>query len=157
MHSWAKKKSEFCSSFPFLFYLPADLLFTMMLYVMKSNVMKSYIMTLYVMMSHYYYDVTSYDIKCHNVICPDVIFHDVIFHDFIFYIVIFHDVMMHDEWCMMHETHRGDAPTMKGHTQEGDALTVLPIERTHRGGRTHNATQRTDTHIFTGGGYAPSM
>ena len=29
-------------------------------------------------------------------------------------------------------------------------------ERTHtRGGRTHNVTQRTDTHIFTGGGTHP--
>ena len=42
---------------------------------------------------------------------------------------------------------------MNGHTQEGDALKVLPIEWTHRGGgRTHNVTQQTDTHIFTGGG-----
>ena len=31
-------------------------------------------------------------------------------------------------------------------------------ERTHtRGGRTHNVTQRTDTHIFTEGGDAPTI
>ena len=30
----------------------------------------------------------------------------------------------------------------------GNAPTVFPNERTHRGGRTHNATQRTDTQFF---------
>ena len=47
---------------------------------------------------------------------------------------------------------------MKGHTQGGDAPTVLSIERTHRGGdagRTYNVIHRTDTHIFTGGGTHP--
>ena len=45
-----------------------------------------------------------------------------------------------------------DRLPMKGHTRGGYAPTVLPIERTHRGGgRTHNVTQQTDTHIFTEG------
>ena len=41
-----------------------------------------------------------------------------------------------------------DCLPMKGHTRGGEAPTVLPIERKQRGGRTHNVTQRTDTHIF---------
>ena len=50
-----------------------------------------------------------------------------------------------------------DCLPIKGHTQGRDAPTVLPIEWTHRGGgRTHNVTKRTDTHIFTGGD-APTM
>ena len=35
-----------------------------------------------------------------------------------------------------------DCLPMKGHTQGGNAPTLLPIEQTHRGGgRTHNVTQ----------------
>ena len=49
-----------------------------------------------------------------------------------------------------------DCLSMKGHTQGGDAPTVLAIEQTHRGGvHTHNVTQRTDRHIFTEEGDAP--
>ena len=55
---------------------------------------------------------------------------------------------MQDAWYMMHETHRGDAPTVYPnewtHTREY-APTVVSIEWAHRGGRTHIVTQRTDT------------
>ena len=78
--------------------------------------------------------------------------------------------MMHDTWCTRHTggMHPQCDPNERTHTW-GDTLTVLPIERTHifsqggmhpqcnptnghtyfhRGGRTHNVTQRTDTQIF---------
>ena len=58
--------------------------------------------------------------------------------------------MMHAVWCMMHETHSGMHSQwipMKGHTQGGDATTVLPIERTHMGG-THPQCNPTNRYTY---------
>ena len=40
---------------------------------------------------------------------------------------------------------------------QGSKEDCLPMKGHTRGGRTHNVTQRTDTHIFTEGGDAPTM
>ena len=57
--------------------------------------------------------------------------------------------MMHDAWYMMHETHRGDAPTMqpkwKDTHKRGAQLQCYQLNGHTGGGRTHNITQQTDT------------
>ena len=58
--------------------------------------------------------------------------------------------MMHDAWCTRHTwgcIH--NVTQMKGQTQEGDALTVLPIEWTHRGG-THPQCNPMNRHTQVG-------